>query len=39
MKIRGVKLQEIAKAEKLNFKQIGKILDNIYPTVCKIFYG
>lgn len=39
MKIRGAKLQEIAKAEKLNFKQIGKILDNIYPTVCKIFYG
>ena len=39
MKIRGSKLQEIAKAEKLNFKQIGKILDNIYPTVRKIFYG
>ena len=39
MKIRGAKLQEIAKAEKLNFKQIGKILDNIYPTVRKIFYG
>ena len=39
MKIRGAKLQEIAKAERLNFKQIGKILDNIYPTVRKIFYG
>jgi len=39
MKVRGCKLQEIAKAEKLNFKQIGKILDNIYPTVRKIFYG
>ena len=39
MKIRGAKLQEIAKTEKLNFKQIGKILDNIYPTVRKIFYG
>jgi len=39
MKVRGAKLQEIAKAEKLNFKQIGRILDNIYPTVCKIFYG
>ena len=39
MKIRGSKLQEIAKAEKLNFKQIGKILNNIYPTVRKIFYG
>ena len=39
MKIHGAKLQEIAKAEKLNFKQIGKILDNIYPTVRKIFYG
>ena len=39
MKIRGAKLLEIAKAETLNFKQIGKILENIYPTVRKIFYG
>ena len=39
MKVRGAKLQEIAKSEKLNFKQIGEILDNIYPTVRKIFYG
>ena len=39
MKVCGAKLQEIAKAEKLNFKQIGRILDNIYPTVRKIFYG
>lgn len=39
MKVQGAKLQEIAKAERLNFKQIGKILDSIYPTVRKIFYG
>lgn len=39
MKVQGAKLQEIAKAEKLNFKQIGRILDSIYPTVRKIFYG
>ena len=38
MKVRGDKLQDIARAERLNFQQIGRLLDDIYPTVIKIIY-
>ena len=38
MKVRGDKLQDIARAERLNFQQIGRMLDDIYPTVIKIIY-
>ncbi len=39
MKVHGVKMHEIAKAERLTFQEINRLLDNIYPTVRKIFYG
>lgn len=39
MKVRGDKMHEIAKAEKLTFQEINRLLDGIYPTVKKIFYG
>lgn len=39
MKVRGCKMHEIAKAERLTFQEINRLLDNIYPTVRKIFYG
>lgn len=39
MKVRGEKMHAIAKAERLTFQEINRILDNIYPTVRKIFYG
>ena len=39
MKVRGDKLQDIARAERLNFQQIGRLLDDIYPTVIQIFYS
>ena len=39
MKVRGDKMHEIAKAERLTFQEINRLLDNIYPTVRKIFYG
>ena len=39
MKVRGYKMHEIAKAERLTFQEINRLLDNIYPTVRKIFYG
>lgn len=39
MKAHGCKMHEIAKAERLTFQEINRILDNIYPTVRKIFYG
>ena len=38
MRVRGDKLQDIARAEKLNFQQIGRLLEDIYPTVIKIIY-
>ena len=39
MKVRGDKMHEIAKAERLTFQEINRLLDSIYPTVRKIFYG
>ena len=39
MKVRGDKMHTIAKAERLTFQEINRLLDNIYPTVRKIFYG
>jgi len=39
MKVQGCKMHEIAKAERLTFQEINRLLDNIYPTVRKIFYG
>ena len=39
MKVQGYKMHEIAKAERLTFQEINRLLDNIYPTVRKIFYG
>ena len=39
MKVRGDKMHEIAKSEKLTFQEINRLLDGIYPTVKKIFYG
>ena len=39
MKVCGCKMHEIAKAERLTFQEINRLLDNIYPTVRKIFYG
>ena len=39
MKVQGCKMHEIAKAEHLTFQEINRLLDNIYPTVRKIFYG
>lgn len=39
MKVRGDKMHEIAKAERLTFQEINRVLDSIYPTVRKIFYG
>ena len=39
MKVRGDKMHEIAKAEKLTFQEINRLLDGIYPTVKKIFNG
>ena len=39
MKVCGCKMHEIAKAERLTFQEINRLLGNIYPTVCKIFYG
>lgn len=39
MKVVGEKMHTIAKAERLTFQEINHILDNIYPTVRKIFYG
>ena len=39
MKVRGDKMHEIAKAEKLTFQEINRLIDVIYPTVKKIFYG
>ena len=39
MKVRGEKMHAIAKAERLTFQEINRLLDNIYPTVRKIFYG
>ena len=39
MKVRGDKMHDIAKAERLTFQEINRLLDNIYPTVRKIFYG
>ena len=39
MKARGDKMHAIAKAERLTFQEINRLLDNIYPTVRKIFYG
>lgn len=38
MKVRGDKLQDIARAERLNFQQIGRMIDDIYPAVIKIIY-
>ena len=39
MKVRGSKMHEIAKAEKMTFQEINRLLDGIYPTVRKLFYG
>ena len=39
MKVRGCKMHEIARAERLTFQEINRLLDNIYPMVRKIFYG
>lgn len=39
MKVQGKKMHEIARAERLTFQEINRLLDNIYPTVHKIFYG
>ena len=39
MKIQGCRMHEIAKAEHMTFQEINRLLDNIYPTVLKIFYG
>ena len=39
MKVQGCRMHEIAKAERLTFQEINRLLDNIYPTVRKIFYG
>ena len=39
MRVRGCKMHEIAKKERLTFQEINRLLDNIYPTVRKIFYG
>ena len=39
MKVQGCKMHEIAKAEHMTFQEINRLLDNIYPTVRKIFYG
>lgn len=39
MKVHGYSLQDIARAEKMNFNQIGRLLESIYPTVIQIFYS
>lgn len=39
MKVQGCRMHEIAKAEHMTFQEINRLLDNIYPTVRKIFYG
>lgn len=39
MKVQGYKMHDIAKAERLTFQEINRLLDNIYPTVRKIIYG
>ena len=39
MKVRGDKMHEIAKAERLTFQEINRLLNSIYPMVRKIFYG
>lgn len=39
MKLLGCKMHEIAKAERLTFQEINRLLYNIYPTVRKMFYG
>ena len=38
MRVHGDRLQDIARAERLNFQQIGRLLNDIYPTVIKIIY-
>ncbi len=39
MKVQGAKMHDIAKAEKITFREINQLLQKIYPTVIDIFYG
>ncbi len=38
MKVEGKRMHDIAKSEHMTFHQINEVLQEIYPTVIKIFY-
>ncbi len=38
-RVNGERMHDIAKAERMTFREINRLLEQIYPTVIKVFYG
>ena len=39
MKVRGDRMHDIAKAERMTFRDINKVLQDSYPTVISVLWG